>query len=257
MKNLYSLYFKWISILQGGSLPREHLSGEQLVIRKADGKAFAGRKDLLEELGTYTPQFGSSVSQFFLQGSFYGCVMCESLLFHICASGLHAVRRVALCMEDFRPVPSGSCCKLKFQHMTSITCLILHLTGWGFWEETSVLGRYSWIEHNFWHMSKKCNFKMTAPPAWPEVAWQCFEARTGFLTHGTCANFWQLTHKLWHLFCALPLPGGKYVNTIISKMLSNRATETIIELYSSSLCLFVFIQHSFSPVVFQQLKKIC
>ena len=193
----------------------------------------------------------------FLQGSFYGCVMCESLLFHICASCLHAVRRVALCMEDFRPVPSGSCCKLKFQHMTSITCLILHLTGRGFWEETSVLGRYSWIEHNFWHMSKKCNFKMTAPPAWPEVAWQCFEARTGFLTHGTCANFWQLTHKLWHLFCALPLPGGKYVNTIISKMLSNRATETIIELYSSSLCLFVFIQHSFSPVVFQQLKKIC
>ena len=68
----------------------------------------------------------------FLQGSFYGCVMCESLLFHICASGLHAVRRVALCMEDFRPVPSGSCCKLKFQHMTSITCLILHLTGWVF-----------------------------------------------------------------------------------------------------------------------------
>jgi hypothetical protein len=30
----------------------------------------------------------------FLQGSFYGCVMCESLLFHICASCLHAVRCV-------------------------------------------------------------------------------------------------------------------------------------------------------------------
>ena len=239
MKNLYSLYFKWISILQGGSLPREHLSGEQLVIRKADGKAFAGRKDLLEELGTYTPQFGSSVSQIFCKGVSTAASCVNRFCFTFVPAA--CMQCVALCMEDFRPVPSGSCCKLKFQHMTSITCLILHLTGWGFWEETSVLGRYSWIEHNFWHMSKKCNFKMTAPPAWPEVAWQCFEARTGFLTHGTCANFWQLTHKLWHLFCALPLPGGKYVNTIISKMFQVIEQLKLLLNYIALVCVYLFL----------------
>ena len=45
--------------------PREQLSGEQLVTRSEDGKSFTGRKDLLEESGTYTPQFGSSVAHIF------------------------------------------------------------------------------------------------------------------------------------------------------------------------------------------------
>ena len=44
---------------------REQLSGEQLVPRSEDGRSFTGRKDLLEESGTYTPQFGSSVAQTF------------------------------------------------------------------------------------------------------------------------------------------------------------------------------------------------
>ena len=44
---------------------REQLSGEQLVTRSEDGRSFTGRQDLLEESGTYTPQFGSSVAQTF------------------------------------------------------------------------------------------------------------------------------------------------------------------------------------------------
>ena len=44
---------------------REGFSGEQLVTRSEDGRSFTGRKDLLEESGTYTPQFGSSVAQTF------------------------------------------------------------------------------------------------------------------------------------------------------------------------------------------------
>ena len=43
---------------------REQLSGEPLVSRSENG-SFTGRKDLLEESGAYTPQFGSSVAQIF------------------------------------------------------------------------------------------------------------------------------------------------------------------------------------------------
>jgi hypothetical protein len=168
--------------------PREHLSGEQLVIRSEDGKSFKGRKGLLEESGTYTPQFGPSVA-------------------HICAAEFQRLRHVwmifsqlapaacmqcvALYMEDFCPVPVGNCCKIDFQHMTSIMCLILHFTGWGFWGGTIVLGRYSWIEHNFWHMS---HLQENANSKW-------HARRSTCLTWGCMAMFWSKDRgsDTWHL----------------------------------------------------------
>lgn len=156
---------------------------------------------------------------------------------------------VALCMEDCL-VPTGNCCKLDFQHMTNMCFIWL-----GFLRKTCVLGKYSWT--TFWHidMSKKVqiqNDTLAAPPAWPEVAWQCFETRTGVLTHGTCVSFWQLTQKLWHMFCALPLPGGKYLNKTISKRFIIILTINELNL----VCIYLSLSSTrFHPSSFDNLRK--
>ena len=182
--------------------PREQLSGEQLVTRSEDGKSFTGRKDLLEESGTYTPQFGSSVAHIFateFQRLRHMWIICLT----VCASCMHAVRCV---VHGGLSSPHWQLLQIRFSTRDKH---VFHLIG------VSEKNMCSWqVQLNnilaHWHVQKSANSK------WHTCSSTC-------LTWGCMAMFWNKDRSsdTWNL-CVLLTANTEIVTHVLCFALARR-----------------------------------